>query len=152
MVAPVHQVGRVADPDVSRLLKWAYGAVDQRPPASYPRWEQRRVFIIRRHDAPQPLKLDEIFGHSDLHVRAGVREPGVRNRITLKLIQERDPGVFDPPALIRARAFIRHQSWRWVNLPVADAVLAPCGRKVRDSAPVFDPAQKERRSIRKARR
>src|SRR6266571_5730178 len=95
VIAPMPQIGRVRDPDVSSERR--HGPMDQSPRAVNPSGQKGRVFVVRRHDDAEPLEYAKIFRECQRHSGTATRIRSVSHGILLEFRHICDARIFDAP-------------------------------------------------------
>ncbi len=125
-----------------------HGAVNQRPTASDPPRQQRRVFVLGRHDDSESFKASEILRQRQGDTRASPRKGCIGHGILFEFRDVGDARVFDAPYLFRKLLRIRHQGRLRIDPPVIDSIGGTRDAQMRQAAPVFNAAKKQCISIR----
>src|SRR2546426_786173 len=95
VIAPMPQIGRVRDPDVSSERR--HGPMDQSPRAVNPSGQKGRVFVVRRHDDTEFLEYAKIFRECQRHSGTATRIRSISHGILLEFRHIRDARIFDAP-------------------------------------------------------
>ena len=129
MTSPMPQIWRIGYPHMS--AKRCHWPVNQRPTTTNPPGQQRRIFILRRHDYAVALEASEVPGERQGDSRTAARKGSVGHRV---LIEFRDIGnarIFDAPDFFRIVQWIRHQRRLRINLPSIQTIRGTRGAKMR---------------------
>src|SRR5581483_8840209 len=110
--------------------EWGHGPVNQCPVTVNSPRQERRVFVIGRHDDPIPLEAAKVFGDSQGDSRAATRVRRVSDYILLQFRYKRDAGILDAPDFFWIVLGTGHQRRFSVDLPTIHAVSRTGGTKV----------------------
>ena len=111
--------------------KSCHWPVNQRPTTANPPRQQRRIFILWRHDDAESLKAPEVLGERQRDSGTSPRKGCVRHRILLEFRDIGNARIFDTPDFFRIVQWIRHQRRLKINLPSIQTIRGTRGAKMR---------------------